>query len=164
MEPIFQEKLGIEHHKATTDIISGHVPLGKDVYSVLRRNRVDVEDVIALISGEYTGFDHFFDGPINFDTIEGVLRSCEYVWRAPTMPKPDIVTKAAIRRETPKDRYLVDNFLEVQGFVPINTSSIRGAVFFPISRANSCFAETLMILILIVTLKRKRIFLSDFLV
>ncbi len=110
MEPVFKEKLGIGHHKATKDIISGRVSLGKDVYTVLRRHRIDVEDVVALISGECTEFDRFFDGPINFDTIEGILRSCEYVLPTSTMLKPDTVTEAAIRREAPADRDIVDRF------------------------------------------------------
>ena len=110
MEPVFKEKLGIEHHKATKDIISGDVPLGNDIYSVLCHHGIDVEDVIALISGEYIGFDGFFDGPINFDTIEGILRSCEYVRPTSTMPRPDTVAEAAIRREAPADRNIVDRF------------------------------------------------------
>ena len=110
MEPVFMEELGIEHHKATKDIIAGRVSLGRDIYSVLRRHGIDVEDLIALISGECAEFDRFFDGPINFDTIEGILRSCEYLQPASTMPKPDTVTEAAIRREAPADRDIVDRF------------------------------------------------------
>ena len=113
----FQGKLGIEHHKATKDIISGRVSLGKEVYSVLRRHRIDVEGVIALISGECAEFDRFFDGPINFDTIEGILRSHEYVQRTYTMPKPDQVMEAAIRRDSRKDRDLVDRFWKYKNWV-----------------------------------------------
>ena len=117
MEPAFKEILGIEHHQATKDIISGHVPLGKDVHTVLRSHGIDIENVIALISGEYTGIDGFFSGPINFDTIEGILRSREYVDRRSTIPKPDIVTEAAIRRETPKDQDIVDDFWRYKDWV-----------------------------------------------
>lgn len=110
MEPVFREKLGIEHHKATKDIIAGRVPIGKDVYFVLRRHGIAADDVIGLISGEHTGFDGFFCGPINFDTIEGILRSCEYMKGKSTTPKPETVLAAATRRETPKDREIVDEF------------------------------------------------------
>ena len=110
MEPVFKEKLGIEHHKATKDIVTGRVPAGEEVFAVLRRHGIDVDEVIALISGECTAFDRFFDGPINFDTIEGVLRSCEYFRSTSTMTRPDTVAEAAIRRETPEDRDVVDRF------------------------------------------------------
>ena len=90
---------------------------GKDVHTVLRSHGIDIENVIALISGEYTGIDGFFSGPINFDTIEGILRSREYVDRRSTIPKPDIVTEAAIRRETPKDQDIVDDFWRYKDWV-----------------------------------------------
>ena len=128
MEPVFKEKLGIDHHEATKEIISGHVRLGKEVHSVLRRHRIDVDDVIALISGECTTFDRFFDGPINFDTIEGILRSCEYFRSTSTMARPETVTKAAIRREAPEDRDVVDRFWGYKDWVYKNIINSRMGV------------------------------------
>ena len=125
MEPVFKEKLGIEHHKATKDIISGKVSAGKEVSAVLRRHGIDVDEVIALISGECTAFDRFFDGPINFDTIEGILRSCEYFLSTSTMTKPDTVAEAAIRRETPEDRDVVDRFWRYKDWVYKNIINSR---------------------------------------
>lgn len=128
MEPVFKEKLGIEHHKATEDIISGRVSLGSEVFSVLRRHRIDVDNLISLISGECSDFDRFFDGPINFDTIEGVLRSCEYFRPTSSMTKPDAVTEAAIRREAPEDRDIVDRFWEHKDWVYKNIINSRDGV------------------------------------
>ena len=108
MEPVFRETLGIDHHQATEDIICGRVPLGRDVFSSLRRHAVDIEELISVISGESSCFDGFFCGPINFDTIEGILRSCTYLH--PTALNPDSVVEAAIRRESRKDREVVDEF------------------------------------------------------
>ena len=108
IEPVFKEKLGIDHHRATEDIIRGRVPLGRDVFSTLRRHDVDIEELISVVSGESSCFDGFFHGPINFDTIEGILRSCTYLH--PTVFNPDTVTGAAIRRESRKDRDIVDEF------------------------------------------------------
>ena len=125
MEPVFREKLGIEHHKATKDIIAGHISLGREVYGVLRRYGIDAEDLIELISGESTEFDRFFDGPINFDTIEGILRSCEYFRPTSTMTKPDTVTEAAIRREAPEDRDVVDRFWGYKNWVYKNIINSR---------------------------------------
>ena len=92
MEPVFKEKCGIDHHRATEDIICGRVSLGKEVFSTLRRHGMDVAKLIAVISGECTGFHGFFDGPISFDTIEGILRSFRYTQETPTTPNPDSVT------------------------------------------------------------------------
>ena len=109
-EPLFKEHFGIEHHSATESIICGRVSLGKDVFSTLRLHAVDVERLIAVISGDHSNFEGFFDGPINFDTIEGILRSCAYLRRSSTIPRPDTVTKAAIRRRNLEDRDVVDRF------------------------------------------------------
>ena len=128
MEPVFKEKFGIEHHRATEDIISGCVPLGSEVYAVLRRHRIDVDNLIALISGECTEFDQFFGGPINFDTIEGVLRSCEYFRPTSSMTKPDAVTEAAIRREELEDRDIVDRFWGYKDWVYKNIINSRSGI------------------------------------
>ena len=108
IEPVFKEKLGIDHHRATEDIVRGRVPLGRDVFSTLRRHDVDIEELISVVSGESSCFDGFFHGPVNFDTIEGILRSCTYLH--PAFLNPDTVTEAAIRRANHKDRDIVDEF------------------------------------------------------
>jgi uncharacterized protein len=110
LEPLFKEVFELEHHRATEDIIAGRAPLGRDVYDVLRRNRIDVERVIHLISGKERGFDGFFGGPINFDTIEGILRSQAYAAPHRNIPSPDVVMKAALQRSTEGDREAVDEF------------------------------------------------------
>lgn len=108
MEPVFRETLGIDHHQATEDIICGRVPLGRDVFSLLRRHAVDIEELIYVVSDGSSCFDGFFCGPINFDTIEGILRSCTYLH--PAVLNPDTVTEAAITRESRRDRDVVDTF------------------------------------------------------
>ena len=128
MEPVFKKKLGIEHHKATKDIVSGQVSAGKEVSAVLRRHGIDADEVIALISGECTAFDRFLNGPINFDTIEGILRSCEYFRSTSTMTRPDTVAEAAIRRETPDDRDVVDRFWRYKDWVYKNIINSRMGV------------------------------------
>lgn len=110
LEPVFKEVFDLEHHRATGDIISGRVSLGRELWETLRRRHVDIERVIAVISGDEPRFDSFFDGPINFDTIEGILRSHSYVKRGPSILSPEIVTEAAIRRASLSDRNTVDGF------------------------------------------------------
>jgi uncharacterized protein len=110
LEPLFKEIFAIEHHQTTEDIIAGRVPLGREVYDTLRRNHVDIDGVIAIISGNETGYDGFFAGPINFDTIEGILRSQTYARPNPNIPSPEAIMEAALRRSSERDRAAVDEF------------------------------------------------------
>lgn len=117
VESVFREKFGIDHHTASKDIICGRKPPGKNVFSILRRYGVDVEELVAVVSGEVASFDGFFHGPINFDTIEGILRSYRYIRRIPSASSPDVVTDAAIRRENEKDKNIVDAFWQCKDWV-----------------------------------------------
>ena len=117
MESVFREKCSIDHHRATEEIIRGRVSLGEMVFSTLRRHGVDVDRLIAVISGECTEFHGFFNGPISFDTIEGILRSFRYTQKTPTTPNPDSVTFAAIRRTALQDRVMVDEFWQTKNLV-----------------------------------------------
>lgn len=128
LEPVFKEVFGLEHHRATENIISGRVPLGKELCEILRRHHVDIERVMAVISGEESGFDGFFDGPINFDTIEGILRSQSYIRSSPATPSPESVTEAAIRRSSLKDRDLVDLFWASKDHIYRNVINSRAGV------------------------------------
>ena len=117
VESVFKEELGIDHHVATEAIISGRVPLGKSVFSILRRHRINVEELVAVVSGGIHKFDGFFRGPINFDTIEGILRSYRYTGRTSGTSNPEIVTEAAIRRINKKDRDVVDGFWKCKDWI-----------------------------------------------
>jgi uncharacterized protein len=110
LEPVFRDRFGLEHHGATEDIVCGRVPMGREVYDVLRANDVDVERLVAIITGADTSFDGFFSGPINFDTIEGILRSRAFVRPSQTMLGPENVTRAALWRASECDRITVDAF------------------------------------------------------
>ena len=110
VESVFKEEFGIDHHTATEDIICGRVHLGKDVLAALRHHGVDVEEVVAVVSGETMRFDGFFHSPINFDTIEGILRSYAYIQKSSASLRPDRVTDAATGRTNDRDRKVVDAF------------------------------------------------------
>lgn len=108
LEPIFKEVFGLAHHQATENIITGRVPLGVELYNALRENKVDIERVTAIIAGQETGYHGFFAGPINFDTIEGILRARAYT--NAKLLSPETVTQAALRRSSERDRRTVDEF------------------------------------------------------
>ena len=109
LEPVFKEAFGIDHHIATADILFGRVPFGTQVHALLREAGVDVERLAAVIEGREEGHDGFFAGPINFDTIEGILRSHTYEKPAPRL-SPETVMIAATLRRGAGDRDTVDEF------------------------------------------------------
>jgi uncharacterized protein len=110
LEPVFKEAFGLEHHRATEQIITGRTHFGREVHETLIHNGVDVEQVVATISGSVADYDGFFSGPINFDTIEGILRSCKYTKANANIPSPEAVVDAAIRRSDKRDVAIVDSF------------------------------------------------------
>ena len=110
LEPVFKEVFGLAHHQANEDIVTGRVPLGVEVYNALRSNNVDIERLIAIIAGQEAGYHGFFAGPINFDTIEGIIRARAYTKPNPNKLSPDTVTEAALRRSGERDRRAVDEF------------------------------------------------------
>ena len=75
LEPVFSDYFGIDHHKATQDILRGDTRFGSEISDVIRRHRVDLDEVIALVNGEHDGrFGYLFSGRINLDTLEGISR------------------------------------------------------------------------------------------
>ncbi len=116
LEPVFKEAFGIDHHGATADILLGRVPLGHDVHALLRGAGLDVMRLVAVIDGREPGHDGFFGGPINFDTIEGILRSHTYDPAAPKL-SPETVMLAATRRAGTEDRDRVDEFWRCKDMV-----------------------------------------------
>jgi hypothetical protein len=117
LEPVFQEVFDLEHHRATEEILRGRVPLGREVSELLRCHQVDADRLIAIIASKDPGHDGFFTGPINFDTIEGILRTQKYATPRATIPSPEAVTEAAIKRQTKQDRDLVDQFWSYKDWV-----------------------------------------------
>lgn len=110
LEPVFEEEFGLAHHQVGEDIITGRVPLGKEVHDVLRRNQIDIERLISILAGRDSGYHGFFNGPINFDTIEGIMRAWAYTKPSPNILSPVSITQAALWRSTEWDRRAVDEF------------------------------------------------------
>ena len=110
LEPLFKQQFGMDHHKATEALVTGQAALGREVHAALREARVDVERLVAVIGGRDPGHDGFFSGPINFDTIEGILRTQTYEKPAPRASSPDTVVTAALNRTDDDDRIAVDDF------------------------------------------------------
>lgn len=110
LEPLFEAELGLDHHKATADLIRGSARLGIDVAATLGRYGVDADAVLAVLDGTFDPFEGFFAGPINFDTIEGICRSRFYMTPGVTTPNPVDVLDSAMDRARPRDADVVDGF------------------------------------------------------
>ncbi|MBB3313462.1 hypothetical protein FHT78_005254 [Rhizobium sp. BK196] len=113
LEPIFVKHFGIDHHQATMQVIKGEVAKVRSVHDTLKRFHVDIDAVLNVLSGDDACFEGFFSGPINFDTIEGIMRSRSYAARETwSLVSPEAILDAAVRRETTSDRDKVDGFWE----------------------------------------------------
>jgi hypothetical protein len=110
LEPVFESEFGVNHHDATQDVILGRVPIGLGLPRLLLSHGVDPDEVISVLSGRYDPFEGFFAGPINFDTIEGIMRSRQYMLKVVPKRNPLLIMKAAIDRSSDTDRELVDQF------------------------------------------------------
>ncbi|MGD0143135.1 MAG: HD domain-containing protein [Rhizomicrobium sp.] len=110
LEPVFECEFGINHHKATEDVICGRTQIGRDLSHILMQNHVDIDRVIALLNGSDTGFNGFFSGPINFDTIEGISRCRMYGRNDGSTSNPSIIVDAATKRVGGVDCDIVDGF------------------------------------------------------
>lgn len=110
LEPVFLEEFGLEHHKATEDIVKGKVPIGLQLSKILTSAGLDIDKIVNIIAGKFDSFDGFFTGPINFDTVEGILRTQKNAIPSRRVPSPEAVVEAAIRRSSEKDRVVVDKF------------------------------------------------------
>ncbi len=116
LEPVFKAEFAIDHHKATEEILLGRGALGSEIGGLLLESGIDLDRLVTVIGGREPGHDGFFDGPINFDTIEGILRSQTYEKRAPRL-SPETVMLAATRREREADRDTVDEFWDYKDSV-----------------------------------------------
>lgn len=110
LEPVFEENFGLNHHKATEFIISGLTPLGREVADVLHTFGINPLAVLSVLNGGDDIFDSFFSSPINFDTIEGILRARNYLKMQKLGLSPLKVMLAAAFRAKESSQQIVDDF------------------------------------------------------
>ena len=80
LEPVFEERFGINHHRTTRDIIEGSTRFGSQILEILKEFDVEPDEVLALIEGQDDGKHAFlFSAPINIDTLEGITRCRAFV-------------------------------------------------------------------------------------
>jgi hypothetical protein len=75
----------LNHHVVTARILSGSASAGTELNSLIRRNHLDPDELIHLISGnDQSMVGQIFSAPINVDTVEAIWRGHFYLQhRAP---------------------------------------------------------------------------------
>jgi hypothetical protein len=129
LEPVFFEYFDIEHHRATEDVIAGRVPIGRHVYEVLQEHHVDVERIIAILSGADASFCGLFTSPINFDTADAIFRAQIYARPKTILPSPERVIEAVIHRRDESDCRTADEFWNYKDQVYRTLINSRSGVF-----------------------------------
>jgi hypothetical protein len=130
LEPVFEEAFGLNHHIATERLITGLAPLGNEITAVLRDFGLDPLAVLHLLNGGDDLFDGFFSGPINLDTIEGILRARLYLGMQKLGLSPVKVMKAAASRDDVQSQRIVDAFWQSKHEVYALVIRSKAGVFY----------------------------------
>lgn len=109
LEPVFKKYFNIDHHQASERIISGE-EYSDDIPLVLEKFGIRPSAILEILNGDDARFDRFFSGPINVDTIEGILRSRYYLRMQNLGVTPLRVVEAATQRDDDRSRDVVDSF------------------------------------------------------
>ena len=138
LEPIFEERFGINHHRTTREIVVGHTRYGSDIIDILRAFDVDPDEVLALIDGEHDGAHGFlFSSQINLDTLEGITRC-----RAFAGPRSAFGSaSAAVRRWAKSGTYPKNDF---DDFWSLKNSVYNLVINAPIGRLLDTVAQSYM--------------------
>jgi hypothetical protein len=127
---VFEETFGLNHHIATERLITGLAPLGNEITAVLRNFGLDPLAVLHLLNGGDELFDGFFSGPINLDTIEGILRARLYLGMQKLGLSPVKVMKAAASRQGPESQRIIDAFWQSKHQVYALVIRSKAGVFY----------------------------------
>jgi len=114
IEALLKKQFGMNHHTASKNIILGKAELGREIQSILRDFGLNPFDVIDVLDGDDEKFDFFFSSPINFDTIEGILRTKEYRHHQNLGLTPTRVLFASLNRDISSSKETVDNFWQAK--------------------------------------------------
>lgn len=117
LEPFFEKYFRINHHRTTIDVVTGEEHTDGEIPRILENHGVDPAEVAAVLNGDNDPTGGFFSGPINFDTIEAILRSCTYVPKHRLVLNPIGVMIAALERSSEDDCEIVDQFWLLKKFV-----------------------------------------------
>lgn len=141
MEDCFEKAYGISHHKVCEDIILGKSQheSHKALFKLISKH-VDVNLVNSLISQQATDdFADIFNSPINIDTIDGIFKSCRYLYKTPAYDTHTLAQHLFVDTEH-KDFSLMDAFWRCKHEV-YNTLITTSIGALADQRAKECFTE-----------------------
>lgn len=136
MEPSFFDAFGIDHHCATTQIISK----GKDSDSLTEtlKAKIDINLIIDLIEQRSDeDFSDIFNSKINIDTIDGIHKSLSSVRNCDLYDKYELANNVFLSNLEKSNDCVkrIDNFWKAKDFVYKNViSSGMGAIADHVSR------------------------------
>ena len=145
LEPVFVERFGANHHTATNDIILGK-KLSEEIPVILRDFGISPSWVIDILEGDDNRFEGFFSGPINFDTIEGIMRSRSYLKMQSLGLTPTKIVIAATLRSGDFSKDVVDNFWKCKDemynlIIRSRLGVIFDTMFQEVARNIPCFSQ-----------------------
>ena len=118
MEPLFKSVFKLTHHIAGMNIILGKSPLGKEIYTILNKHKIDIDKLIKLLDGKsQEEYAFALDNPINVDTIDGIVRTYSYpIKNKKEFLFPDIysILESTTMMNNPN---IVDNFWNMKDYV-----------------------------------------------
>lgn len=116
IEPVFKEYFELDHHAASIAIIKGRVARLTDLSVVLRRNFIDIDELLEFMRDGAHVEELNLSNPINIDTIEGICRSHAFQKPAPIDINPVEVLRASMERNDQEDLSVVDDFWRYKDF------------------------------------------------
>ena len=93
-EKFFTKEYELDHHLGAIQILKGKSPLGSEVSILLRKRKIDIDWIIAIIKGEdrETQAGKAFSNPINIDTIDAIIRAARYYKKTELYPKKVLIS------------------------------------------------------------------------
>lgn len=117
LESVFIEEYGIGHHIVAEKILKGELPFARNLHTALIEYGINPFEILAIING--TGpepYGEIFNHEINIDTIEGILRSCTYLYKSPKFWPPHEVLNALANCNA-EAMPVLDSFWKLKGDV-----------------------------------------------
>jgi hypothetical protein len=115
LESVFIEEYGIGHHIVAEKILKGELPFARNLHAALIEFGINPFEILTIINGTASEpYSEIFNHEINIDTIEGILRSCTYIYKTPKFWPPHEVLNALVSRADDAVGVL-DGFWQLKG-------------------------------------------------
>lgn len=112
VEPYLKTEFGYGHHEMGEMLIDGEAMLGKSLARLLHENKISIPFIKKLIDGKAKDIDggDLFSSKINLDTIEGIVRSSQYLSANTIVISPTKVALASLTNQLENKTAVLDSF------------------------------------------------------